>query len=149
MLGWQFVDLDERVEAVAGRPIREIFETEGEGGFRRLERVELEATLRRRRVVVATGGGTLAQAGALDSLQGEGLIVWLKAPFAELAARVEAAGTEVRPLFGDRRQARRLYRQRLPFYRQADLVLPIDSGQGVDGVVSRLTAELGIQACAT
>ena len=148
-LGWEFVDLDERVETAAGISIAELFEHRGEADFRSLERAELDATLRRQRVVVATGGGTLAQPGALGALRGRGLIVWLKLPFAELADRVEAAGAGARPLFRDRQAARELYRERLPFYRQADLVLAVEAGQTVETVVRRLVAELGVEACAT
>ncbi|MFQ5350116.1 MAG: shikimate kinase [Thermoanaerobaculia bacterium] len=148
-LGWEFVDLDERIREAGGSSIAELFERRGEDEFRRLERAELAATLHRVRVVVATGGGTLAQPGALESLRGRGLIVWLKLPFAELVARVEAAGAGSRPLYGDRQQARELYRERLPFYRQADLVLAVEGGQSVESVVRRLVAELGVEACAT
>ena len=148
-MGWRFVDLDERVESAAGETIPTIFENQGEVGFRALERTALEATLGEERLVVATGGGTLAQPGALELLRGRGLIIWLKLPFAELARRVEAAGAGARPLYEDRRRARQLYRERLPFYRRADLVLAVDGGQTVDSVVGRLTAELGVEACAT
>jgi shikimate kinase len=148
-LGWEFVDLDRAVEARGGMPIPELFERRGEGGFRALERAELEATLGRDRLVVATGGGALAQPGALELLRGRGLIVWLELPFAELARRVEAAGAGARPLYRDRRRARQLYRERLPFYRQADLVIAVDHGQSVEEVVRRLLVELGVEACAT
>jgi len=148
VLGWEFIDLDEQVEQASGLPIAELFERRGESGFRLLERAELEATLRQDRVVVATGGGALAQPGALESLRGRGLIVWLKLPFAELAERVEASGAGTRPLYKDRRRAHQLYRERLPFYRQADLVLAVDGGQTVESVVRRLAAELGVEACA-
>ncbi len=148
-LGWEFLDLDERVEESMGLPVAEIFARQGERSFRQVERAELQATLGSSRLVVATGGGALAQPGALELLRGHGLIVWLKLPFAELAARVEAAGVGARPLFGDRRRARRLYRDRLPFYRQADLILAVDGETSVESVVRRLAAELGVEACAT
>jgi shikimate kinase len=148
-LGWAFVDLDGEVERAAALSVAEIFERLGEARFRRLERAALEATLSRPRVVVATGGGALAQPEALELLRGRGLIVWLKLPFAELAARVEAAGAGTRPLYKDRRRARQLYRERLPFYRRADLVLAVGGGQTSEQVVGRLVAELGVEGCAT
>ncbi len=149
VLGWRFIDLDERVEKTSGLPIAEIFERLGEHDFRLVERAELEATLDHARVVVATGGGALAQPGALELLRGRGLIVWLKLPFAELAERVEAAGAGMRPLYEDRQRARQLYRERLSFYRQADLVLAVGGGQAVESIARRLAAELGVEACAT
>ncbi len=148
-LGWEFVDLDAEVEADAGLPVAEIFSRWGEERFRREERRALERTLARQQLVVATGGGTLAQPGARELLRGRGVLVWLKAPFARLAARVEAAGTAARPLFGDRRQAEALYRRRLPFYRQADMVVEIGAGEGVEEIVARLRAALEMATCAT
>lgn len=147
-LKWRFVDLDERVETAAGESIAELIGRRGEAAFRALERSALEETLGQRRLVVATGGGTLARPEALELLRGRGLIVWLKLPFAELARRVEAAGVGARPMYRDRRRARRLYRERLPFYRQADVVVALDGEQSVESVVQRLAAELGVGACA-
>jgi len=147
-LGWEFIDLDGRIEEVSGQSIAKLFESLGESEFRSRERHELEATLHQARVVVATGGGALAQPGALELLRGQGLIVWLELPFAELAQRVEAAGAGTRPLYTDRRRARQLYRERLPFYRQADLVLAVGGGQSVEMITRRLIAELGAEACA-
>jgi shikimate kinase len=148
-LGWEFVDLDQRVEAAAGMPVAELFARCGEQHFRRLERAALAEALTHRRLVLALGGGTLVQPEAAALLRGRGLIIWLRPPFAELAARVEAAGAAVRPLWGDRLQARELYRARVPSYRRADLVLAIAPGEGVETIVDRLTAELEIEACAT
>ena len=146
-LKWRFIDLDDRVEGAAGQPIPELIEERGEEAFRSLERAALEETLGDRRVVVATGGGTLARPGAVELLRGRGLIVWLDLPFAELARRVEAAGVGARPLYRSRRRARQLYRERLPYYRQADLVLAIGDDEPVASVVGRLAADLGVEAC--
>ena len=41
-LGWAFADVDDRIEAVAGKSIAEIFAAEGEGGFRDREAAALE-----------------------------------------------------------------------------------------------------------
>jgi shikimate kinase len=148
-LDWGFVDLDQRIEERSGLTVAELFDLRGEEGFRRLERAELDATLVRERLVVATGGGTVAQPGVLEALRGQGLVVWLKPSFAELAARVEARGVERRPLFQDRDRAQQLYRERLPFYRQAEVVLVVDGAETESDVVRRLMIELGVEACAT
>ena len=56
-LGMPFVDLDERIERRAGRPIPEIFEADGEPAFRALERAALAEVCAEGAAVVATGGG--------------------------------------------------------------------------------------------
>ena len=58
-LGWSFVDTDQAVEEQAGRTIREIFQTDGEMAFRRMEADLLDDALARRRCVVSAGGGAV------------------------------------------------------------------------------------------
>jgi len=60
-LGLAFRDADAEIEAAAQKTIPEIFETDGEPAFRRLEASALRDTADMRDVVVATGGGTLTR----------------------------------------------------------------------------------------
>ncbi len=54
----EFVDLDKLIEQQSGRTIREIFETDGESAFRKLELQALrDATTSGHYKVVSTGGG--------------------------------------------------------------------------------------------
>jgi shikimate kinase len=57
-LGVPFVDLDQAFEAMAGRTIRETFETRGEAFFRAREAELLRGTAALSDAVVAVGGGT-------------------------------------------------------------------------------------------
>ena len=148
-LGWPFVDLDDDVEATAGRSVRDIFASQGEGEFRRLEREALLRTRERDPLVVATGGGTFSQATNLDTVAPGGLTVWLNPPFATIAARVGALGKEDRPLFRDETQALALYRQRLPVYRRADLTLDIAADEQPEEIASRLALRLAEHSCAS
>src|SRR4029077_14140777 len=52
-----FVDLDDVIEADAGRTVAEIFSSEGEAGFRERETRCLQRALEARDSVVAVGGG--------------------------------------------------------------------------------------------
>jgi len=56
-LDWTFVDLDKVIEDEAERTVAEIFASEGEPGFRKRETEALRDVVKRRKVVVATGGG--------------------------------------------------------------------------------------------
>jgi shikimate kinase/3-dehydroquinate synthase len=58
--GVPFVDLDDAIEAAAGRPISAIFEAEGEAGFRARERAAIEGLAPPR---PPRGGGTTAGGG--------------------------------------------------------------------------------------
>jgi len=119
LLGWDFLDLDEAIEAAEQRTINRIFADDGERYFRRRE-ADILATLRGRvRAVVACGGGTYAQEENRALIDSLGVAVWIHVPLAEALARCGSEGG--RPLFKDDAQAEALYASRLPSYRGARL----------------------------
>lgn len=57
-LGWKRIELDECVEALAGKPVRRIFAEDGEAQFRRLEHEALRQTVAHPgKTLVSCGGG--------------------------------------------------------------------------------------------
>lgn len=122
-LHWQFVDLDARIESRERQSIPEIFLTNGEPGFRLAETAalrELTESLERD-TVVALGGGAFTEQQNRELLR-NWPSVFLQAPADELWRRCSDDPAE-RPLRKDRQQFLRLYQQRLPFYRQATVVV--------------------------
>lgn len=97
-LGVGFADTDELVAERAGRPIPELWESEGEGGFRARERVVLGG-LAGFDGIVATGGGAVLDEGNRTVIGG-GTVVWLRAEASVLAERVGRSGAH-RPLLPD------------------------------------------------
>ncbi len=124
-LGTRALDLDERVEHLAGRSIPEIFAERGEGGFRTLEREALE-TLPSDVGVVALGGGTVVDDETRQMLLHEGIVITLIADPSVLAERVSQG--EGRPLLGDdpRGDIERILIARAAPYAEAHAV--IDTG---------------------
>ncbi|HBL28171.1 MAG TPA: shikimate kinase [Acidobacteria bacterium] len=147
-LGVAFVDLDEEIERQAGLRVREIFAEHGEPVFRRLEREALEATARLPEAVIATGGGTVTFEANARWIREHGFTVWLNPAFATLAARVGGLGKEDRPLFQDETQALALYRERLPAYRRADLIIDMAPQEGPEEIAARISLRLGERRCA-
>ncbi len=79
-LGCPFVELNQEVARAGGLSVPEIFDLVGEPGFRALERECLEAVIARHpRVVLATGGGIVGEAGTFARLRGAFTTVWLRA----------------------------------------------------------------------
>ena len=126
-LGYGFVDADAVIEQAAGCSIPEIFERDGEEGFRALESQVLNAISQRHSLVVATGGGVVTQQenwGLLHS----GIVIWLDVVPEQLMQRLRADST-VRPLLqtDDPDAAlNALLNQRRPLYAEADLTVVID-----------------------
>jgi shikimate kinase len=107
-LGYRFLDADTSLEQVAGRSIPELFASEGEEGFRRLEAAVLNQIASWHSLVVATGGGVVTHPQNWGQLH-QGVVIWLDAPDAVLLERLAAD-----PLA-------ELLTQRRPLYAQADL----------------------------
>jgi len=127
-LAWRFVDLDGEIERHAGLPIAEIFTRSGEPVFRDIEheclvRVLSSAASQQTSFVLALGGGTFVQPRNVVLLRDAGAVVlWLDTPVEELLSRCVLMPD--RPLFRDEASFRKLYDERLPFYRQADYRVP-------------------------
>ena len=123
-LGWDFVDLDTRIESRERQTVPEIFRERGESGFRLAETSALSELLTeslQSHHVVALGGGAFVQDRNRELLR-QWPSVFLEAPASELWQRSLTDGIE-RPLRGNPEQFAQLYAQRLPFYRKASLVV--------------------------
>jgi XRE family aerobic/anaerobic benzoate catabolism transcriptional regulator len=75
-----FVELDRRVEELAGLSLSEMFALHGEEYYRRLESETLERVLSENRpLVLAAAGGIVTSREAYDALLRRALTVWLRA----------------------------------------------------------------------
>ena len=89
--GRRFMDIDELIEAYAGKSIPEIFAECGEGVFRQLETRILGEEAKKSGIVIATGGGVVTRQENFELLRQNSLIVYLKRELTELS-------TDGRPL---------------------------------------------------
>lgn len=117
-LRFRFIDLDEIVEAGAGKSVRAIFAELGESEFRRLETAALEQVRDMKRAVVALGGGAYIPEGNRAIIKQVGEAVWLDCPLETCLARIERDGS--RPLLASEAKMKILLDRRRPFYALAD-----------------------------
>jgi shikimate kinase len=115
-LGVPYVELDAEIERASGRSVREIFEREGEAGFRELEAAALKEAAVNDPAVVSCGGGVVLEPANRVTLRATGEVVFLSVPLEVLERRVEPAAD--RPLIRHREDMERLYREREPLYRE-------------------------------
>jgi len=120
-LRWSWLDADDVIEKKAGMSIRQLFEVEGEAGFRRRESAVLEELCGLSRHVVATGGGVVLSGANRKRLRAAGRVVWLTADAQTIRRRLEKDRTtsERRPVLtvGGLAEIKELLRAREPLYR--------------------------------
>jgi shikimate kinase len=143
-LGWDFVDLDSRIEVREQKSVTDIFRDVGEPGFRLAESDALQHLTQslERNSVVALGGGAFAQEKNRALLR-NWPSVFLNAPVEELWRRSLADGVE-RPLRKNRDEFGQLHASRLPFYRQATITVET-AGRDVAAICAEIEEALQIQ----
>jgi len=113
--GLPFVDTDHLIEQRAGRSINDIFEKDGEAGFRDLERQVVADVLDGPEAVVALGGGALGDPGTCAALEWANVVL-LDTSLPEVLRRLK--DDDSRPLLRRMKDPRALYEERLPVYRR-------------------------------
>jgi shikimate kinase len=118
LLGVGYTDTDATIEAVAGKPVADIFVEDGEPAFRELERGAVAAALASDgpEGIVGLGGGAVLDPHTRALLAGH-RVVYLETGFTDLAKRVGL--DKPRPLLigiNPRAQLKTLLDQRRPVY---------------------------------
>lgn len=136
-LGRPFMDVDERVEAQAGKSVDTIFNQDGEEAFRRYERRECLRIARQAGRVVACGGGALLNDEVRHAVEATGTVICLRASADELERRLP--GGPGRPLLAGAGQAglRDLLRERQEVYDRFAIQVPT-GGLDPDRVIERV-----------
>lgn len=130
-LGYDWLDADVEVELRAGKSIATIFAESGEDSFRELEEAVVDQLVRRKKTVLALGGGAILRENNRQALAASEAVVWLRASAATVARRVshDPASAQRRPNLtnhGGRTEIEELLEAREPIYR-ACATLEVDT----------------------
>ncbi len=118
-----FYDLDDLIEEEQERTISEIFESQGEEYFRKLESDTLVLNPPSEPCVMALGGGTFVSKVNRDYISKQGISVWLKIPLR--LARKRCRDSQHRPLARNPEQWDSLFRSREKIYQLADILVGV------------------------
>ncbi|BDB43181.1 MULTISPECIES: shikimate kinase [Mycobacterium] len=135
-LGVSMLDTDAAIEEKTGRSIADIFATDGEQEFRRIEEEVIRAALADHDGVLSLGGGAITSPGVRAALAGH-TVVYLEISAAEGVRRT--GGSTVRPLLAgpDRAEKfRELMATRIPLYRRV-ATIRVDTNRRNPGAVVR------------
>lgn len=152
-MGLRYIDLDDYIESWCGRPIVEIFASDGEQHFRQLETAALAKVSAMADVVVGCGGGTPCHSDNMSLMNQAGTTVWLTTSAERITARLllpeqkskrpkikHLPDDAVLPLVRDDLE------RRSPYYSQATLQFDstdIETGPATVRTARRLAAVLG------
>jgi len=144
-LGLSFLDLDKYLEKKYFKTIPQIFEEEGEAGFRQKEQVCLHEVSEFEDVVIATGGGAPCFFDNVQVMNQTGVCIFLDVDAEELADRLRESKTE-RPLVKDKSPEELvsfiegMLEKRRPFYEQAEYCIS-GSDITIQEILSRIEFE--------
>lgn len=135
-LNLTMLDTDAAIEETTGRTIADIFATDGEAEFRRIEEEVIRSALASHDGVLSLGGGAVTTPGVRAALAGH-TVVYLEISAAEGVRRT--GGSTVRPLLAgpDRAEKyRALVSERVPLYRRV-ATMRINTNRRNPGAVVR------------
>jgi shikimate kinase len=136
------IDTDAAIEQQTGRTIADIFATDGEQEFRRIEEEVIRAALESHDGVLSLGGGAVTTPGVRAALAGH-TVVYLEITAAEGVRRT--GGNTVRPLLAgpDRAEKfRALMTQRVPLYRKVATIRVNTNRRNPGAVVRHIVCRL-------
>ncbi|EJF97170.1 shikimate kinase [Bartonella taylorii] len=119
-----FYDSDQEIEKAANMTITELFETYGEPEFRALEQRVILNLIKKKPLVLATGGGAYINQDIRKAIHQNGISIWLKVDLDILMKRVSRRPT--RPLLqteNPKETMKKLMEQRYPIYAKANLTI--------------------------
>jgi len=140
-LGLEFHDSDAAIEKRAGKPVSDIFLSDGETEFRRLEREVIAESLKDIDGVLSVGGGAVLDPDTREAFSRH-TVVWLEVDLGNATKRVGM--NSARPLLmgNVRGTMTTMLNERTPLYEEVATVTVDTSGRPLKDVVNDVVAEL-------
>lgn len=136
-----FADSDALVEKRAGKPVSDIFISDGEAEFRRLEREEISRALSDFTGVLSLGGGAIVDESTRVALHDQ-VVVWLQVDLSNATQRVGMNSSRPLLLGNVRGTMLAMLEQRTPLYAEVASHTLDTSGRGVKDIVVEVVSVL-------
>ena len=143
-LSYPFIDLDDVIKFETRKSIEDIFETEGEEKFRKIESDFLRKVASTDRRVIATGGGTPCYHNGMEFIKKTGLSLFLYTPVELVTDRLFGLSSSQRPMLKGKTKDElqdfllNKFNERLPVYAQADFSIDTNLGETPEKVAAML-----------
>ena len=145
LLCCRFMDLDEVIEKAEGRTIPEIFASDGEGAFRRMEADTLHSlVVQQAQCVLALGGGTVMTPECAETVHEKTFCIYLRTEAETLAERLEGEA-DGRPMLqgaGLHSRIEELMALRAATYEKTAHIIIDTDGQTIDSIAEAILSVL-------
>ncbi len=133
-----YIDLDIEIENYSNRTISEIFEQDGEDYFRKLEsKLLLDIINKKKKFVLATGGGTPCFNDNMDLILNNGISIFLDTSLDVIIERVSR--NTKRPMFKNKNVKEiinDLYNKRKIYYRKSNFIVTDNNRKEVLSIIN-------------
>mmetsp|Transcript_2470 Transcript_2470/g.3258 ORF Transcript_2470/g.3258 Transcript_2470/m.3258 type:complete len:288 (-) Transcript_2470:151-1014(-) len=134
---YNWLDTDVIIEQAANMSIPEIFEAEGEDGFRDVEAQVLDSVHAYVRCVISTGGGIICRRLNWSKLQ-TGIVVWLDVDPEVIMKRIEGTDRPLLQTENPLETMQALLEERKGKYNQADVRIEVEEGDSAEDVADKV-----------
>ena len=142
---YQFIEMDQIIEKMAGKTLQEIFSQDGEVSFRKFERIACLKVSKLENYVISCGGGAVLDKKNIRNLQKNSYIILLKATTMEIYNRVLKEGINIRPLINKvnpEEEIEKLYAIRSHIYESAADLEVDTTDKDFDNIVDEIIEKL-------
>ena len=126
-LGVKFIDIDKVIEAKEDKTISEIFKSNGESYFRKIEKEITLDILKKKNLVIALGGGAFIDSIVRKEIINSSISVWLDLNAKALFRRI--SNIKKRPLLNEgnlKENINKIYSERKKIYNQSNFKIKCD-----------------------
>ncbi len=142
---YQFIEMDQLIEQMAGKSIPEIFSQNGEDSFRKLEIKVCQKVSTFKKFVISCGGGSVLNKINVENLKKSCIFILLETSIETIVNRILKEGIQIRPVIDKEdpiNDIKNLYHLRNPLYRSvADIIIDAENKDKsiiVDEIIEKL-----------
>lgn len=144
---YKFIETDQLIIEMTGKPIHNIFSENGETKFREYEIEACRKSAKLKKTIISCGGGIVLNEVNIENLKKTCYIVLLTASPKEIYNRVMKDGKETRPVIDKEdpmKEIERALKQREPYYKASAEIVINTTDKTIDEILSEIIEKTNI-----
>ena len=142
---YKFIETDQIIIEMAGKPIPRIFSEDGEEKFREYEAEACKKVSKLKKVVISCGGGVVLNKNNIENLKKNCYVILLTTTSDEIYNRIMKNGKTLRPVINKedpKKEIENILKFRQPLYNRAADITINTTGKKIDEIVREMLAKV-------